>query len=113
MKEFFKKIEPFLPIPLIGIFLWIYYLCNVKLGVYAQDDILYSTNLVTGEPLRNFADIVESQIWHYSNWGGRTVAHTILQILFLAGDRFIDIFNPFACLAFAAVGNIYFKKKNV
>ena len=113
MKEFFKKIEPFLPIPLIGVFLWIYYLCNVKLGVYAQDDILYSTNLVTGEPLRNFADIVESQIWHYSNWGGRTVAHTILQILFLAGDRFIDIFNPFACLAFAAVGNIYFKKKNL
>ncbi len=113
MKEFFKKIEPFLPIPLIAVFLWVYWLCNVKLGVYAQDDILYSTNLVTGEPLKSFRDIVESQVWHYFNWGGRSAAHTILQILFLLGDRFIDIFNPFACLAFAAVGNLFFRKKNL
>ncbi|MBR4581539.1 MAG: hypothetical protein IKO32_09935 [Lachnospiraceae bacterium] len=113
MKEFFKKIEPFLPIPLIGIFLWVYYLCNVKLGVYANDDILYATNLVTGESLKNFSDIVQSQIWHYFNWGGRTVAHTILQITFLLGDTFINIFNPFACLAFAAVCNLFFKKKNL
>ena len=113
MKEFLKKIEPFLPIPLIAVFLWIYYLCNVKLGVYANDDILYATNLVTGEPLHNLSDIYESQIWHYFNWGGRSVAHTILQILFLMGDTFINIFNPFACLAFAAVGNLFFKKKNL
>ena len=110
-KNVWKTIEPFLPIPLIAVFLWVYYLCNVKLGVYAQDDILYSTNLLTGNPLASPMDIVEGQIWHYFNWGGRTVAHTILQFLFLTGDRFIDFFNPFACLGFAAVGNLFVKKE--
>ena len=110
-KETFSKIERYIPVALTGVFLWIYYLCNVKLGVYAQDDILYSTNLVTGEPLRNLADIIESQVWHYFNWGGRSIAHTILQLTFLAGDTFINIFNPLACLAFSAVCCLFVKKR--
>lgn len=107
------KIIKYLPIPLIALFLWVYYLCNVKLGVYAQDDILYSTNLVTGKALSNVADIIEGQIWHYFNWGGRSIAHTILQLTFLAGDTFINILNPIACLAFAFVCNLFVKKRSL
>ena len=97
---------------LTAVLLLFIFLCNREI-VFMQDDLWYATNLVSGEKITGVRDIVQSQIWHYINWGGRTVAHMILQILFLAGDRFIDIFNPFACLAFAAVGNIYFKKKNL
>ncbi len=108
-----QKFIKYLPIPLAAVFLWVYYLCNVKLGVYAQDDILYSTNLATGEPLSTFSDILQGQIWHYFNWGGRSIAHTLLQLTFLAGDTFINILNPFVCIAFAFVCNLFVKKRSL
>lgn len=55
------------------------------------DDLWYITNLQTGEPLQGFSDIVQSQIWHYFNWGGRTVAHTLLQSLLLCNKHLIEI----------------------
>lgn len=48
-----------------------------------MDDEWYSTVLSGEEPLRSLADIVQAQIWHYRNWGGRTVAHTVLQFILL------------------------------
>ena len=48
-----------------------------------MDDEWYSTILSAETPLSSFGDIVEAQIWHYNNWGGRTVAHTIAQVILL------------------------------
>ncbi len=48
-----------------------------------MDDEWYSTVLSAQEPLTSLKDIVRAQVWHYNNWGGRTVAHTIAQMIFL------------------------------
>lgn len=48
-----------------------------------MDDEWYSTILSDETPLTSLKDIFQAQIWHYQNWGGRTVAHTIAQIIFL------------------------------
>ncbi|MCM1089340.1 MAG: DUF6056 family protein [Muribaculum sp.] len=48
-----------------------------------MDDEWYSTILSAEEPLTSLQDIVQAQIWHYNNWGGRTVAHTLAQVIFL------------------------------
>lgn len=48
-----------------------------------MDDEWYSTILSADIPLKSFKDIIDAQIWHYNNWGGRTVAHTIAQMILL------------------------------
>lgn len=60
---------------------------------FVRDDLWYATNLVTGEPLRNITDIFESQWWHYFNWGGRSITHSLLQLILMCGDMFANILN--------------------
>lgn len=48
-----------------------------------MDDEWYSTVLFAERPLASPGDILQAQIWHYNNWGGRTVAHTIAQLILL------------------------------
>lgn len=60
---------------------------------FMMDDEWYGTNLVTGEPLAGFADVVESQIWHFLNWGGRCITHGILQLTLMSGELCADILN--------------------
>ncbi len=48
-----------------------------------MDDEWYSTVLFEERPLSSLKDICQAQIWHYNHWGGRTVAHTIAQLIFL------------------------------
>ncbi len=60
---------------------------------FMMDDIWYSTKLSSEEPIKNFADIVESQIWHYFNWGGRSMTHALLQLTLLSGETAADILN--------------------
>lgn len=60
---------------------------------FMMDDFWYSTKLSSEEPIKNFRDVVESQIWHYFNWGGRSMSHGILQLTLLAGEQAADILN--------------------
>lgn len=60
---------------------------------FMLDDFWYSTNLATGEPLKGLADIVESQVWHFFNWGGRCMTHGILQMVLMQGEMAADILN--------------------
>ena len=53
--------------------------------VLMGDDVWYSTKLFNEEPIRNLADIIAAQKWHFMNWGGRSIAHGILQMVILAG----------------------------
>ena len=59
----------------------------IFLSIYAtplyDDDLVYINKWRSDLPIENLFDIYEFQIAHYFNWGGRTVAHTILQILLL------------------------------
>lgn len=62
--------------------------------VYFQmDDNWYSTMLFDDTPIASFRDVVVSQIWHYNNWGGRSMTHGILQLTLLAGEKAADILN--------------------
>ena len=60
---------------------------------FMMDDNWYATNLATGESLHDFSDIIESQIWHFFNWGGRNITHGILQITLMLGEPIADILN--------------------
>lgn len=60
---------------------------------FMMDDDWYSTNLSTGEPLASLKDIPESQVWHYLNWGGRSMTHGLLQLILMMGEHAADILN--------------------
>lgn len=62
------------------------------LSPYVMDDFHYSFGL-NGNKITSVSDIFSFQIWHYFNWGGRTIAHTLAQF-FLANNKLIfDIIN--------------------
>lgn len=60
---------------------------------FMMDDLWYSTKLSSDAPITGFRDIIESQIWHYLNWGGRSMTHGILQLTLLAGENAADVLN--------------------
>ena len=64
-----------------------------KRFIFLWDDVWYSTNLVTNQPLSNLYDIWESQKWHYFNWGGRNITHGLLQFILFQGELFANILN--------------------
>lgn len=70
---------------------------------FMMDDLWYSTMLSDDTPIASFSDIVKSQIWHYNNWGGRSMTHGILQLTLLAGERIADILNVVFTLMLAGV----------
>lgn len=83
---------------------------------FVADDLWYSTNLVTTKAVSSIGDIVESQIWHYFNWGGRSVGHSILQLTLWSGEDIADVCNVIAtfllslliCKAAGAKGLLFF-----
>lgn len=70
---------------------------------FMMDDLWYSTMLSDDSPITSLGDIIKSQIWHYHNWGGRSMAHGILQFTLLAGEQTADILNVGATLLLAWV----------
>ena len=92
----------------------ILYIANRKM-IFQMDDDWYITNLVTGQPVEGFADIFESQVWHFFHWGGRSVAHAILQLVLWAGPMVADCLNVLVtlllvvlvCKLAGAKGNVF------
>ena len=68
---------------------------------FVMDDLWYGTNLVTGKPLQSFSDIIQSQIWHFFNWGGRNITHGVLQLTLMNGEIFANILNIIMALILA------------
>lgn len=66
--------------------------------VFMMDDFWYATNLVTGEPLASAGDVIQSQIWHFLNWGGRSITHGVLQFILMGGELFADVLNMIVTL---------------
>jgi len=67
--------------------------CAQRSVPFMMDDEWYSTNLATGEPLAGLMDVVESQVWHFLNWGGRCVTHGVLQLTLMSGELCADCLN--------------------
>ena len=84
-----KNILIWLGILILCSIVWIYHR-NVP---FMMDDIWYGTNLATGGALLGLSDIIEGQVWHYLNWGGRSVTHGILQASIMLGELGADILN--------------------
>lgn len=70
---------------------------------FMMDDLWYSTKLSTDEPLKSFTDIFYAQMWHYNNWGGRTMAHSLLQMILMCGEKVADILNTCMVLLTAVI----------
>ncbi len=92
MKEKKSRILCGITIALLFVSAVVLYMVHEKVP-FMMDDIWYSTKLSDETPIASFRDIVESQIWHYFNWGGRSMTHGILQLTLLAGERAADILN--------------------
>ena len=60
---------------------------------FMMDDLWYSTLLFEDTPISTLGDIVKSQVWHYYNWGGRSMTHGILQLTLLTGEVAADFLN--------------------
>lgn len=60
---------------------------------FMMDDLWYATMLSDDTPITSLKDIVTSQIWHYYNWGGRSMTHAMLQLTLLMGEQAADICN--------------------
>ena len=58
-----------------------------------MDDLWYSTLLDSDKPIASIADIIHAQVWHWHNWGGRSLAHGLLQLIILTGQGFADVLN--------------------
>lgn len=78
---------------------------------FMMDDEWYATNLATGAQLQSLADVVEGQVWHYLNWGGRSITHGILQLTLMAGELCADIFNVVMTLLLAYMICVVSKQK--
>ena len=49
-------------------------------ALWLGDEITYNYNFKNGTEIASLGDVIESQIEHYSNINGRTVAHTLCQL---------------------------------
>ncbi len=85
---------------LTGITLLMMYLTH-RAVPFMMDDLWYLTKLSSEMPISSLSDIWESQVWHYFNWGGRSITHSILQVILLAGERVADVLNIVATLLLA------------
>ena len=57
------------------------------------DDYSYSLSL-DGTKINSVMDVMNYQWWHYFNWGGRTIAHTLAQLFLLFPKIVFSIINP-------------------
>lgn len=60
---------------------------------FMMDDLWYSTHLYSEEPISSLPDIIDAQIWHWNNWGGRSITHSLLQMILICGEDFADVLN--------------------
>lgn len=101
MKERKKYMLPLTCI-LLAVTLIVIYVVHRQI-VFMMDDLWYSTMLSDDTPITSLRDIVVSQIWHYNNWGGRSMTHGMLQLTLLAGPQAADVINVLMTLALAGV----------
>ncbi len=70
---------------------------------FMMDDLWYSTILASDKPLSGIGDIPMAQLWHYLNWGGRSMTHTILQLILINGQMFADVLNTVVTVILSCV----------
>lgn len=103
MEESRKKQIWFVTGILLGVSVLVMYITHRHVP-FMMDDLWYSTVLSDETvPIASLGDIVRSQIWHWQNWGGRSITHGILQLTLLAGEHLADLLNVGVTLLLAWV----------
>lgn len=64
-------------------------------------------------PIASFRDIFDSQIEHYFHWGGRSVAHIIVQFFMWQGKIFFDFANTIVFITFVILILRLARSKNI
>lgn len=64
------------------------------------DDFSYSVSFVTKEPIDSLGEVFRSQYLHYFTTNGRSVVHTLAQILLWVGKPALNIINGITFLGF-------------
>ncbi len=75
------------------------------------DDYSYSLN-IDDEVISSIMDIIKYQWWHYFNWGGRTVAHSMAQFFLLLPKEIFSFLNAFMYTSLIYLIYIHVKGKN-
>lgn len=95
---------------IIGVNFFLIYLLNINTHLTA-DDFCYSFINNSNTRVSNILDIINSQITHYFNWGGRSVVHFLAQLFLLIGKPIFNIINSIAYIAFILL--IYHHRNNI
>lgn len=77
-----------------------------------SDDFAYL--FIYGESARvaTIGDVVQSQVNHYYQWGGRSIVHFIAQILLMLPPLAADILNTLVYMAYAYLIYLHIRGKN-
>ncbi len=85
-------------------FVFFYYAsCNFPMRL---DDYTYKYVFLTDRLVSDIGDVIESQVNHYKTWGGRFVAHSLVQTFLMLDRDVFALFNVWCysiccfCLAF-------------
>ena len=87
-----KKKLTVITLIILAITIVIVYYAN-HLIPFMMDDLWYSTLLFSPEPVSSLSGIIQAQAWHWHNWGGRSIAHGLLQLLLMSGENVSDVLN--------------------
>lgn len=80
----------------------------------AADDYSYVFLFASTEPIRNFADILQSQLAHYFSWGGRSIVHIIAQTFLWWGKPVFNVFNSIVFIIYVCLMSYFaFGRKNI
>ncbi|MFV0418234.1 MAG: DUF6056 family protein [Dysgonomonas sp.] len=76
---------------------------------FISDDFAYF--FIYGEQARvaSIGDVIQSQVNHYYQWGGRSVVHFIAQVLLMLPSYIADILNTLVYLAYAYLIYLHIK----
>ena len=80
---------------------------------FMMDDLWYATLLYDETPVTSLGDVIRSQVWHYMNWGGRSMTHGLLQLILMAGEQWADILNVGVTLLLAWVACLVAEQKSL
>jgi hypothetical protein len=89
-----SKLKEYQFVIITNIFLFFFYFSLSSITPYQADDFRYKINPLAHD--FNFGllnDVFQFQIWHYNNWSGRIVGHTILQLFLIPKKILFDFIN--------------------
>ena len=94
-----------------NIVLFTFYFIISSFTPYAADDFYYKINPQSNTiNLLEINKIIDFQIWHYFNWGGRVIAHFLVQLFLIPSKIIFDITN--AIVQVTLINTLFFYAYN-